>query len=598
MANSLVDGNSSWAGGMDTSRPPDQIAEYQYSTSVNLMVPDSLSGLQHRPGYLCCKLNFRNDTEKLLYSKGQIQGGEYFIANGQFYLVAVCNGIIFRFSQIGHNEFNCVGININSPNDTFYAQSWVTKVPNGAIVQNGINTPYFVGPLTSRRTKPAQGEINIGMAGTYCQFRYWYVDQSGKLLIPSDYGNPVGQTESSIFGNIGFAAPDSDEEIVAVTRQKTLLNYVEGGNLLFSTNQDIYSVDVRGPRSTWNDPSVPLGKVSETIPGYSAVSSNSFESFNSNIYFRDVKRGISSLRQSEFQFTQQDSGTDQAIEANLYLQNDTDWMLNFCYSKTYNHRLLTTIAPEINEEGHIYWNGLLSFYPSAVLHEQKRVPQRYESVWTGVRPWVVNVVHQDNKRDILFVHSYDDDGVNRLYMMDGSLNHDVNHHGQRIEIRSTLETRGYNFKQGLINKKVNQRVLKTHPIERTYSLTAFARPEVNGPWTEFFNFTHKICRIDGSKSFEPVNSHPVSKTIVMADERFGECYAGLSSNYIQYRFEFVGPIKINWFAIEAAPEAIDLTVTQSNDPCDISVYNYRPDFKYLISDTNANIAYIASSGSE
>lgn len=596
MADLLSDGNSSWLGGMDTSRPPQELSDGYYSKAANLMIGSGLSGLEVRRGFLCCRLVFNTKEEELAYSYGAVQDASYFVSRGQYYLSCVVNGVVFRFVQGGLGKFYCEGININSRN-VVTGQTWITKIPNGNIIQNGFNSPLFLTAGSLTRSDPENGGIGIGQAGVYCQHRYFYIDQSGKRIIPSDFNQPLKETEAPIFGNNGFAAPDSDEEIFAIARQKTLLNYIEGGNLIFSTNSDIYSVDVRGARSTWNDLGVPLGKVSETIPGFSAASSYSFEPFNSNIYFRSAQYGMSDLRQSEYQFSNLDSLENQALEANYYFSNDTPWMLYQCRTRSYNKRLLTTVGPEQTQDGDIYWNGIISYCPASMAQEQKRAPQRYESVWTGVRPWCMTVVKRNSASDILFVHSYDNDGKNRLYMMDGSIDYDINTYGERKEIESFIETRGYHFGNQLALKTNQGRFLKTQPCERTISFQAFVRPEVSGTWNQFYEVTHNICRSSPEKPFNPLSTQPIGKTFNMSAEKFASCYSGPSFQYIQYRFEFKGPIKIDWFALASAISNPNQDVTKTNEECEILIYTYRPDYNYLISKPNASSTNTSASSS-
>lgn len=588
MANLQTDGNISWEGGMDTSMSPDDLPKNKYSKAGNMIIPDSLAGLETRKGMRCCNLKFRTKKEEQLYRYGSVEGIGHFVSGNQFYLTHVVNGVVFRFQEVAYGTYYCVGININFPNYQRYSQHWNNKIPNGCIINNGFDLPILVTSNTARRLDPDKKEMGIGKMGVYVQHRYFQVDQSGRIIVASDFNQPTKIEEQSIVGNIGFAAPDDSETITAIGKQKTLMNYIEGGNLVFSTNEDIYSCDVRGDRASWNSLGTNLGKVSETIPGFSAISSYSFEPFNSNIYFRSVEYGLADLKQSEYQFAQLDTLSYQSTEASLYFNNDTDWMLDRCYTKSYGKRLLTTIAPELSNDGGIYWNGILSYHPSAII-EGRQAQHRYESVWTGVRPWGMTVVKAPSRRPILFIHSYDSDGSNRLYMMDDSIDYDIDQFGDKIEIRSFVETRGYIFENPLLHKKCTKRVLKSNPVERTISFTAYARPEIYGQWSEFYDVTHNICRVDPtSNSFNPTPTHPIGKRFNMSDERFSECYAGIEFTFVQYRFEFVGPMRVSWLALEASAANPDTTTTSTNETCDIAVYNYRPDYYYLISNANAS----------
>lgn len=584
MAESLTDGNISWAGGMDTSMSPDNISEHCYSKGVNVIIPDSLGGIRSRFGWQHCRLDFKNDIEKELYHKGHVQGEGYFVSNGKFYLVVSVGGYIFRMSQYAKGKFNVDLLNYNNPNAVALGKAWIINIPNGCIVNNGFNYPFYVTATTQRRTDPSKGEIGIGMMGVYTQFRLFYVDQSGKRIIAGDFNQPIKNTEYAIYGNIGFAPPDINETITAIGKQKTTLDYVEGGNLVFSTSSDIYSVDVRGTRSSWSDLGNSLGKVTETIPGFSAVSPYSFETFNANIYFRSASHGIVDLRQSEFQFTNLDVLSHQSDEASYFFENDTEWMLDSCYTRAFNKRLMTTVGPQRTKEGYTYWNGLLSIRPAFAIKGQP-TPKMYESVFTGVRPWCVTSVKQDNNKDVLFVHSYDVDGRNRLYMMDESLDYDLNHRNEWIEIEGFIESRGYHFKNPFLLKQTERRFLRLSPMERTININFFARMESNGQWAQFHEYEAKICRTvtELSGAFRPVNTKPQARKFInLPNEK--SCDNNTDFIYIQYRFEFKGPIRIDYFALTASAKNPDMNVTSSDKSCIYLTYSYRPDYSYLISD--------------
>lgn len=590
----INDGNVTWIGGMDTSRSPGDLPKIQYSKAANVIIPDSLGGLSVRPGFHCCGLEFQSKAVADIYRTGHIQGEGYFVSDGVTFLIVVVDGFVFKLRETGYGKYYAQIININDPNSINLSKAWVIQIPNGCIVNNGMDNPIYITSNMQRRLDPSKGEIGIGTMGIYVQNRLFYVDQSGRRIIASDFNQPTKNTEHYLTGLIGFAPPDTEEIITAITKQKTILNYVEGGNLLFSTSRDLYSVDVRGTRSSWGDLGSSVGKVSETIPGFSACSSQSFESFNSNVYFRSAQYGIASLKQTFQQYESFDTVNNQSIEASYFLDNDTDWMLHACYSRQFNKRLLTTVSPERTDEGYIFWNGLLAYHPSAVYQNNESTPRRYESVWTGVRPWCITSVKRDNKRDILFIHSHDKDGNNRMYMCDGSIDYDVNHHGKRVEIRGFVETRGYSFDNPFLLKTTERRFLRLAPMERTVSLCAFARQESYGEWVSFYNNEFKIARTasNSTNTFNPLNTKPQGRSFVnLSQEKFTSCGSGKSFIFVQYRFEFQGPIKFDYFAISANQSNSDKTDTAKEEDEKILIYSYRPDYGYSIS----NDAYESNS---
>jgi len=579
----LTDGTVGWVGGMDTSRQPTDIGEVQYSKATNVIIPSSLGGIKSRFGIHCAELTFRDKNEQTIYSKGNIQGEGWFAIDTRIYLIAVVDGYIFRFRQTASNSFNAELININDRNQTSRTNAWVITVPGGCIVNNGFDLPIYITETNSRRTDPLKGEIGIGQMGVYVQHRLFVVDQSGRRILASDYNQPLMFTRE--FTNIfGFMNPDEDEVITAIGKQKSIIGTVEGGNLIWSSNKDIYSADVRGSRTDWANLGSSVGKTTETVPGFSAASSTSFESFNTNMYFRTKQFGIADLRQSEFQFTGQDAPGNQSIEASYYLDRDTDWMLSKCYTRACNKRLYTTVAPERNEHGYIYWNGILSMHPASRYSNQGDIPRRFESVFTGVRPWCLTTVAVENTKDKMYIHSFDGDGMNRLYLLNEDSDFDVDRDGKTVEIQGYIETRAYTHQNPLLFKAPNRRFYRLNSLSRSVDICVFSRPESHGEWVPMYGNKHLVGRVNiENHTFSPSNHKPQTRAFVnMGEEKFSECYKGRKFLSIQYRVEFTGPIYLDSLIVAATIDGYDATVTPTESQTIYLTYSFRPDFNYQI----------------
>jgi len=579
----LTDGTVGWVGGMDTSRQPNDIGESQYSKATNVIIPSSLGGIKSRFGIHCAELSFVDKVEQNIYSKGNVQGEGWFSVDTRIYLIVVVDGYIFKFRQTASNSFNAELININDRNQATRTNAWVITIPNGCIVNNGFDLPVYVTEDSARRTDPLVGEIGIGQMGVYVQHRLFVVDQSGRRILASDYNQPIMFTRE--FTNIfGFMNPDEDELITAIGKQKSIIGTVEGGNLIWSSNRDIYSADVRGSRTDWANLGTKVGKTSETVPGYSAASSTSFESFNTNMYFRTKQYGIADLRQSEYQFTGLDAPGNQSIEATYFLDRDTDWMLSKCYTRACNKRLYTTVAPERNDHGYIFWNGILSFHPAASYSNTGNIPRRFESVFTGVRPWCLTVVTGENIKDRMYIHSFDADGINRLYFLNEESDHDIDGNGKTVEIEGFIETRAYNHQNPLLLKAPNRRFYRMNSMSRSVSMNVFSRPESHGEWTEMYSNTHLVGRVSiENHMLVPTNHKPQTRPFVnMSSEKFPNCYPGTKFLSVQYRLEFKGPLYLDSLIVAATVDGYDATVTAQETNTIYLTYSFRPDFGYQI----------------
>jgi hypothetical protein len=457
-----IDGSSSFLGGMDLSRPKDLIEENTYHYAVNLWIKNNFQGLSTRPGIKECDIVFSTKKEEEVYRTGNIQGaGEYrskYTKNN--HLVVVVDGYIFDFERVrksGRSLFISRILNSADRNNPDNLSCYVSKIPNGCIVNDGQSLPFIASSDYNRRSKPRAGEISVGKYGVYCQGRFFYSRPNGREIYVSDFDNPVSMQEAYDDNIYGFNLPSGDE-ITALGTHNILLDYATVGNFCFSSESGIFSVDVRGPRSEWGRTnSSKVGFVSNVAPGIGAVSHDSFESCNANLYFR-TQNGISSLRKSQHRYNADDILQNSSIEIEAILGLDSKELISQTYTKKFSNKIITTVNPFL-VRGFVAFNSMVVYSPSVVFSSRKEAQDVHDSVISGVRPW--NIVHAtDFHEDSLFINSYDCDGVNRLYEMRESFDCDYSNQFGALSIPSHLSTRSYNMGTSLVHKKANSSYAK------------------------------------------------------------------------------------------------------------------------------------------
>lgn len=587
----VSDGNVSWVGGMDTSRSPVEIAEVQYSRAANMVIPRSLGGVRVRPGYIHQQLTFTSIEGRDIFLNGELQAEGWFYVGINVYLVAVVDGVVFRLRRVTQSAFMVEDLNINDRNSSGVRDAWVSRIPDGCIINNDVDLPLIVKSNSVRRSKgQLEGEIGIGRMGVYVQNRFFYVTKGGRGLRFSNFLNPIGMTEGRLAGIDRFVPPEDGDEITAIGKQKVMLEYVTGGALVFSTRRNIYSIDVRGDIISWRVLGTRVGKVTESVESISASSAYSFESFGSNLYFRNYSFGICDLKQSQYQFTQFDTTVNQSIEAAYWMENDTEHMLHKCYTRAWQSRLLTTVSPEQDATGRIFFHGILCYHPDATYQNREAVPRRFESVFTGLRVVAMTSVAVPKKRDQLFVYSYDPDGVNRLYMLDEKTDCDINHRGEKVEIEGWIEFRAYAFGSKLSMKKSQAIFYHTQQLTRDVHLEFFARNQSAGQWTSYATVDHLIKHINIDKGvFKPIPLRPqVRGPINLTTEDLSKCSdSGASYLHIQDRVEFKGPIHFDNFIRVANPAPFDRTSNEKETKKKALEFSYRIDYGYYISQRNS-----------
>ena len=226
-------------------------------------------------------------------------------------------------------------------------------------------------------------------------------------------------------------------------------------------------------------------------------------------------------------------------------------------------------------------------HPAATYGNQGTIPRRFESVFTGVRPWCLTVVSSEASKDEMYIHSYDNDKINRLYHMDEDADFDIDKAGNVVEIEGFIETRAYSHQNPLTLKSALKRFYRLNLLQRSTRIQVFSRPEPSGEWISMWNTKHLVGRnkiVDGI--FEPVNHMPQTRPFVyMPSEEFSACHAGTKFISLQYRFEFKGPIYLDSLVISAKIDANEATVYQHETEKLTLIYPYRKDYDYSINYT-------------
>ena len=487
----LVDGTNNFSGGMDASRFPWAIAKNQYFRGCNVMIPRTGGGIRQRLAYITQTLDFLGDGKAMeLYRSGHIEAeGWYYIGNEEILLASI-NGHILEFRRASRDRHCARVLNYSDPNSPT-AKAWFTKVPNGSILNNGVSNPIEITEGIAKRVSGSK-VIGPGREGVYIQNRFFYVTPDRKSVIASDFRKPTSLSNAAATNIWGWYIPDDSENITAIGSQKVMLRDVEGGALIISTNDTIYSIDVRGDRQEWgNIENSGFARIEETIPSIGAVSSYSFESANTNVYFRTQSHGLVDIRQSDSQFRTEQDFDQQSIEVDYWMGRDTPEFLDMCYTRRFGNRIFTTVGPSMDQNGHIYWNGMVSVHPNPNQSNGDPFTRRFEGLWTGVRPWAITVTRSP-RRSEMFVHSRDTDGVNRLYRVDNDSQYDIDEQGRKKDIESWIETRSLDFEFLEEAKVPFERYYGVRDIQNQTRVQVSARRDAAGPWISISDLTHKI----------------------------------------------------------------------------------------------------------
>lgn len=569
-----IDGDIAWAGGMDASLLPHLLPNGQYHRACNVRIENNSGNLKQRHGFECVTLVGNDDALCIYKYAKNLQAEGYYQHAGKYILVRLVDGWILELEPITSAVYQVKVRNLEDRRSAQYGKAWITTVPGGVIINDGYDLPHILKKDSIRRSRPNQKEIGVGRMGVYLQNRFFYVDASGKLIRYSDFRNPVSIDNSIVANLLGFVVPNDEDVITAIGNRKQAMNYVEGGSLSFSTVNDTYSVDVRGDVQNWEVGNVSYGKVQESLPGVGAISSYSYESYASNLFFRSPENGIMNIYAAQQEFGSGEQYTDYSYGLMHWLDKDDKRLLSKCYTRRVGNRLLTTVAPEFNEHGYFYWSGMVSMLPNATITGQ-RSPAIFEGLITGVRPWCMTSYASAHDGSQLFVDSYDRDGVTRLYRLNIELDYDIDHKGQRKEIESWVETRSYGFEDLVMHKQTKARAYTLLDLPRNVKVQASSKTEQSGPWLQFFEQEHRVPMAHvGMNEMQlpmlvPKASDPQGRINVrMPKELDGEgvSFGGLAGGrfvFRQYRLDLQGAYTLGPFLLQATGEKPGDSVTKN-----------------------------------
>jgi hypothetical protein len=545
------DGSTSFSGGMDSSREPSKISPEQCVKLVNCAITDTGDKLAPRPGWRCQNLNFASKFVEGVYANAQNFQGEGWSYNGFTRILLACiDGYILKLVPDGDDSWSVSVLNQDDRSNPNLKSAWFTRVGGDKVImQDGESNPVLIsGESYSRIDSSDTDNIGPGKFGAFVQGRYFYADPSGSIIIASNLREPTLRSEGSITNLYGFTSNDVNDRITAMGRQKHLSLDVNGGSLVWSTDDDLYSADVRGDRTGWS--------ASLVVAESGAVSQNSFENFGSNLYYRSVEKGITSFRQSASQFLSDSDLYSDSVEVDVWLSRDTETMLDRCYTESFKNKLFTTVCPSYHPSGiGVFWNGLIVQNPDPSYNSRNRTPRRFEGLWTGVRPWALTELHGNAGPTQMFCHSYDADGKTRLYRLDESSTHDVDSNGNIREIERIIEFRSFDFGNESTTKEVISNQYGIFNFDRPTQVRSLHRPDYSGPWREFWRVEHKA----GLKSCEcntlgcyPKQDRPC---VVMRNVKDNSLVPGVIPGRKafdhSYRMEIIGPGELGRFIAEA-----------------------------------------------
>lgn len=560
----LSDGNYDFSAGMDSYTSPIAIDKNGYVCSINMRLVSGKTGIRTRQGFREVVLNFSDKKTELLYRNSTITGTGYFLNLGAIVIIAACNGHILRFEEKSRNEFKVYDTGFK----VFKGRTYFSSAPNGLIVNDGISKAiYFYGGSIRIANR---SEMASGLGGVYVQNRFFCISEDSKNIMVSSFNDPLSLEESRLANFSGYYTPDGTD-FIAVGEQKHLAKDSQGGSLVISSSKNIFSVDVRGKMSSWG--ASEIGKISGDIYDVSAVSQNSFLSVNGNVYFRSRHLGLASLQYMQQMFVNSDSMAPQSYSGSLFFDNDEISLLGDAISVRCNNSIYTTVSPE-RKNGGVIWNGIMTCKP------EQRGTLRYDSVYTGVRPWAICQPDTKHGEELMYIHSCDHDDVNRMYILDDTIDYDISLKNGKKEIESKLLTRLFAFDNGFLIKKPESQYYSISEFKRDVSVVIKTRPRDSGGFCKIFSRTHKnsSCTIEGG-IFVNKNATEGARDLNPFTDNQSSIFA-----FKQDLIEITGACSLNTILRQCIANIPDKTVKTEEQQRNVETYEPERLFSYKIAE--------------
>lgn len=546
-----TDGTFSFYGGMDLSRAPYEIGRQQFVNAVNMAISKVGDNLQPRPGWHWQTIQFNSPKEQRYFETGNVQGAGWYYDGSRDCMAISVGGYVFYLRQTTQGHWFARCINLGSPNNPNQTKVWTCRIPgNRIVVSDGQALPFVLGlDGNARRTDPSKGELTPCRAMAYVQNRLWFVNESATAVFFSDQNNALTVFDMIDNNVFGFVPPDDRERITAVGQQRYLNFDQNGGELVFSTEKNVYAVNVLAnvPVNEWGENNI--GLIRLVLPNVGATSAFSFTNYNTNLFFRTGSLGVANYQQLQTQWKNNDELVSNSIEVDYYYSQDTSWMLDQCYSVNYKGRLLTTVSPFLAQtvnNGFVAWNGLISMNPAPYYGGGQRLPRRFEGLWTGVRPWAL--IHQESVTERLFCVSYDGDQKNRVYQLSDDDRYDIGPDDKPVPIKCIVETRSFSFETLLSLKAMDSRFYTLDSIKTDVKVHGYSRTSLSGSWRPFWAITHYVGKCDPALCFPFNPVSPQSRNEYYLAREDQDCKR---FNYMQYRFEFEGDFELSAFGASA-----------------------------------------------
>lgn len=540
-----------------------------------------------------------------------IDGGNYTVSDlGDGYLVLTYG------SGAAHTSV-AVGIPIlNTSNAPILSQSlnpatfdfvYIFQAENYGIVDAGQNPPLIFYNGVAQPAGPNQ--IPPGIFGIYLWGRIWQVLPNRRNFVAGDlvcsssgtpqnsYVDAILETTENAFLNGGgmFTSPSNRGLITAAFELAQVDTSLGTGNLMFSAQKGLFSVNTPVDRTTWQNLTYPIQTISllnygQTGPRFGCDSNN-------NRWYRS-KDGIRDYISARRDFKSKQGNVPQSQEIRKILSKDEKKLLFYGSCVLFDNRLYFTASPYRTTNG-VAHRGMIVMNQDTISDLRTDIPPLWEGLYLGLNILqLLTVTFDEDEQMFAFVLNgstielwqFGLPGVYDQFLLTSGESTSLT----RTPIQSVIETRAFNCGDGDQLKQLLTGSIYVSDLIDNATIVVKYRPDQYPNWTAWA--TVNLCADVSQCSIEP---QPATGGCVVWSPKKGQYAARivlpqpesvdnlLSSKPMtwgyehQIRMEITGCATFRKFIIEcktASDKTTDTTppevVCQTVSGCDLPIFGY------------------------
>lgn len=392
----IVDGQTSWEGGIDSGRLPTM----SNPTTVTGLKRNQLAWLTNgtvRGGGILCRTGWlkrmTTGIDDALYQGGYVYEPDF----GYPYIIVSIGGRIYIIHT--DTDYSLEEITIpGDPNRADLDQCWMQQAEQFLVIQNGVELPLIWDGVILRRSDPFDPygpEIPVGTCMDYYMGRLWLAINGREYTAGDIVGGPSGTapyqfrdavikwTENLwLAGGGAFRVPTMAGDIRAIKHTANLDTALGQGLLFVFTRKAIYSLNVPVNRSEWvtmAETTQPIQRVAQLR--YGAYGDRCIPAVNGDLFYQSTD-GIRSLMLAVRWYHQWGQVPISKNENRVIQFNDRS-LMRFSSGIEFDNRLLQTVLPIETPVG-VAFQGVMPLDFDLITSMEERLPPVWEGMWEGL----------------------------------------------------------------------------------------------------------------------------------------------------------------------------------------------------------------------